>query len=272
MKKISLLSLFAIVFSAPCFAQQVDEEVVQDSQFESRMIIASDDGSGAMPQVAIMSSDGAGFGDMVFSTDVAGTFHGGAPDVFSLAQNRSVQKEIELVDDQLEQLKEINADFSKRMKEHMKSLQDDKGNFDISRAKELSESIKKINEEKQARMRDVFLPHQFERLRQISLQTQMKRSGETNMLANKEVVEALGLTDKQIKKLKEKAKELKSEMEEKVKRMKEEAREELFDELTSDQRKKLESLLGNDFELKTPSFRDRMQRIRNRQQEEKEDR
>jgi len=262
MKKYSLIAFLFCFWVSPAMGQQVDEEVVQEgTQVQSRMIIASDDGSGEIPQVTFMSSDGGGMGQL-FMSDVSTGFSMGAPDVFSLAQNGDVQKEIELVDDQLEQLKKINSDFSKRIQEKMAEMKDDKGNFDIAKARSLSAMMKELNEEKQAKMQDVFLPHQFERLRQISLQTQMRRSGETNMLANKEVVEALGLSDEQLKKLKEKAKELKAEMDEEIKQLKEKARKSLFKELTSDQRDKLKSMLGNDFELKQTNVLERIRKRR----------
>lgn len=261
MKRTALLAMCAVVFSLPVNAQQVDEEVVEEGGVQSRMIIASDDGSGEMPKIAIMSSGFDGTSEFVWG-DVEGM---PAPDIFSLAQNNGVQKEIELVDEQLDQLKQINEDFSKRIQDQMKAIRDDKGNFDIGRAKDLSEMIRNLNEEKNSRMQEVFLPHQFDRLKQISLQTHMKRSGESSMLTNQEVVEALGLTEKQQKKLKERAKELKAEMEKKIQELKEEAREELFEELTRDQRETLESLLGDDFELKSTSMRDRLKRVRGRQ-------
>ena len=262
MKKISLLSVLAIAFSVPCTAQQVDEEVVESAGVQSRMIIASDDSEGGFPQVAFMSSDGTGMGEMFFSTGMEGMSGMGAPDIFGLAQNRGVQKEIELVDEQVAQLKEINSDFSKRIQDQMKSLRNNDGNFDLAKAKGLSEMIQNLNKEKNARMQDVFLPHQFDRLRQISLQTQMKRSGESSMLSNKDVIEALGLTEEQQKNLKKKAKELKTELDAEVKKLKEKVRDELFEELTRDQRKKLTEMLGNDYELKTPNFRDRIRRRR----------
>ncbi len=256
-----LLVLFSMSLVLSARAQQVDEEVVEEAGVQSRMVIASDDGSGAMPQIAVMSMSADGVaGDFVWG----GSFEGmPAPDIFSLAQNNGVQKEIELVDEQLDQLKEINEEFSKRIQEQMKSMRAENGSFDIGRAKDLSEMIRKLNEEKNTRMQQVFLPHQFDRLRQISLQTQMRRSGETSMLSNQEVVEALGLTEEQTQNLKKKAKELKAEMEEKIKEMKDKAREELFEELTREQRDKLKSMLGNDFELKTPSMQERIQRVRN---------
>ena len=53
---------------------------------------------------------------------------------------------------------------------------------------------------------------------------------------------------------------------EKIARIKEEAKEELLDELTGEQRRKLEEMMGASFELKTPSLQDRIQRVRQRRQ------
>jgi hypothetical protein len=265
MNRNSLPGLVLLTLAIPAVAQQVEEEVLETPDVKRSMIIAADDGSGAMPRIAIMSSDGSGMNSFAWGMDVAGM---PAPDIFALAQNDGVQKEIELVDEQLGQLRQINEDFSARIQEQMESIRGQDGTFDMQRAKDLSELIRKLNEEKEARMREVFLPHQFDRLRQISLQTQMKRNGETSMLSNSEVVEALGLSDEQQKRLKKKAAELKTEMEQEIRKLKEKAREELFEELTRDQREKLKSMLGEDFEVKSAGPLDRLQRIRNRQRTE----
>lgn len=258
MNRYTLACVLGCALATSGFAQQVEEEASQSEVVQSRMIIASDEGTMETPKIEVMSLGMGGAAD-IFVGDMAGM---PAPDVFSLAQNRGVQKEIELVDEQLQQLKKINEDFSKRIQEQMQSIQDNKGNFDIKNAKKLAELIKQLGDEKNSKMEEVFLPHQLERLKQISIQTQMKRSGEQALFSNRDVIEALDLSKEQQDELKKKAKALKKEMEEKMKEWKEKAREELFDELTREQREKLKAMLGNDFDLKPTTLRERAMRAR----------
>lgn len=264
MKRYALAVVFGCILATSGFAQQEEEATPQSGVVQGRMIIASDDGTMETPKIEVMSL-GLGGGADFFVGDVAGM---PAPDVFSLAQNRGVQKEIELVDEQLEQLKKINEEFSKRIQEQMKTIQDNKGNFDIGNAKRLAELMKELGDEKNSKMEEVFLPHQLERLKQISIQTQMKRSGEQALFSNREVIDALDLSKEQQDELAKKAKELKKEMEEKIKEWKEKAREELFDELTREQREKLKTMLGNDFDLKPTTLRERAMRSRKRRERE----
>jgi len=262
MNRYALTIVFGCMLVTSGFAQEGQEATPPAGVVQGRMIIASDDGTMETPKIEVMSLGLDGATDF-FIGDAAGM---PAPDVFSLAQNRGVQKEIELVDDQLQQLKKINEEFSKRIQEQMQAIQDNKGNFDIGNAKRLAELIRELGEEKNAKMEEVFLPHQLERLKQISIQTQMKRSGEQALFSNREVIEALDLSEKQQEELTKKAKELKQEMEEKIKEWKEKAREELFDELTREQKEKLKTMLGNDFDLKPTTLRERAMRSRKRRE------
>lgn len=242
---------------APCHAQQEEEGAEVDFE-RSSVIIATDDGSGPMPEIEFMSLDANGPGNFVMGS----TTNMPAPSVFSLAQNRGVQKEIELVEEQLDQLQAINKEFSSRIQEQMELIQGSKGNFDIGNAKKFAELIKSLSDEKDARMEEVFLPHQLERLKQISRQTHMKNRGDQVIFSNQEVIDALGLSEEQQQKLKEKAKELKKEMEEEVRELKAKARDELLGELTRKQREKLKSMLGNDFEVKPTTLGERARMMR----------
>lgn len=257
MNRYFLTLLTALFLADPCQAQQ-GEESAELGGVQSSVIIASDDGSGQMPKIQVMSLDANGPGNFIRGN----ISNRSAPSVFSLAQNKGVQKEIELVEAQLDQLKAINQEFDARIQEQMESIRDNKGNFDIGNAKKLAELIKNLSQEKNARMEEVFLPHQLERLRQISRQTQMKNSGDEAVFSNQEVIDALDLSAEQQEKLAEKAKELKKEMEEKVRELKVKAREELLGELTQKQREKLKSMLGNDFDVKPTTLGERARMMR----------
>ncbi len=245
------------------FAAAQDQDQSQPRELsEQRMIIAASDEGDGVAEIQVFSSSGS---EGIFVGD--GMFP--APDVFSLANNQSVQQEIELVDEQLQQIRKINQEFSEKISEHVR-LGD--GNMNPDRGRELSLLIKELNEQKKAKMEGVLLPHQFDRLRQIALQTQLQRSGEAATLGSQQVASALGITDEQKQRIEQRASELKKDMDEKIARMKEQARETLLNELTREQREKLKAMMGESFQLKTPDFRDRINRFRKaRQQGEGQD-
>ena len=207
-----------------------------------------------MPQTFVMDTM-AGGGAMSFN-------FGGAVDKFSMLQNPSIQKEIELVDEQVQQIREIQREFGQKIKEQLK------GGISGEKAKNLGELIRKLKEEQKEKMNDVLLEHQQERLNQVSLQTQLRNSGTANALATANFKEALGLSDEQIEKLRKKATELKKDMEEKIKKMREEMKEELLGELSSSQRRKLTKMLGDKYEPKSEDWKfnlnDRIRRARER--------
>ena len=251
MSKIIMLSMLTLCLSVQGFAQESGELPPS----ESRMIIASGDGTAASPQVFYSYAMPADAMGTVVVGDRIG--FGGKPDVFSLAQNRGVQKEIELVDEQIQQIREINKDFGKRMQERIAEITS--GKMNAERSQQLRKLMREMHDEKKAKMESVLLPHQFDRLRQISLQTHKRRSGQAGLLGDSEVAEALGISDEQQERLKERAKELKEKLQADIKRLKKKSEEALLKELSRDQRKKLTELLGEEYEVKRPSYN----RIRN---------
>ena len=264
MKKsfVAILSMALISLSSNLIlAQETQEQAIIVSSIETsdsdgpagqQLRVFSTDS--AMPQTLFMDSFG---GNSSFSFGFGGT-----ADKFSMLQNPAIQKEIELVDEQVQQIRKIQKEFGKKIKDQLK------GGISGDKARNLGEMIKKLKEEQQEQIKEILLEHQRERLNQVSLQQTLRNSGTANALASKSFREELGLSDEQVKGLREKAAELKKEMEEKIKKMREEMKEELLGELSSSQRRKLKKMLGDKYEPDTDavkkSFREQMRRIRDR--------
>lgn len=174
-------------------------------------------------------------------------------DSFAMLNNPSVQKDLELVDDQVSRLAEINAEFSAKMQEQMGQLQDDQGRFNLGRAKELGELIRALKERQKEEIDNILLPHQQDRLKQVSTQMQMKSMGTARALSGK-LAKKLGITQEQKKRLQDRQKELQATMDKKMAELKANAKKELLKELTAEQRQKLKELTGDDFEMKTEDF------------------
>ena len=180
----------------------------------------------------------------------------GGGDSFAMLNNPSVQKDLELVDDQIQQIKDVNADFSARIQDQVSELRGDNGSFDIARAKELGELVRKLKEQQKTEIDNLLLPHQQERLQQVALQMQMKAMGTARALASK-LAEELDITDEQKDRLKQRQQELQEEMQKKISEMRENMQKELLQELTPQQRDKLQELTGADFEMKSVDFQRR---------------
>lgn len=211
-----------------------------------------------------------GPGLMTFSNSATGDFVMPAPDPWNMLSNPSVQKDLELVGDQLKKVQDLQSDFAAQMKAQIGDL--NKGGLSTDRLKDLPILMKQLREQQREQMEGMLLPHQIERLKQVALQTHMKQSGTAGALASKKVAEALGMTEEQIERLKEKSKEINEQLAQDMEELKEKAKDELLNELTSDQKSKLKELTGDKYEPQTKDWEDRFKNLRRpRRRIQKED-
>jgi Spy/CpxP family protein refolding chaperone len=87
---------------------------------------------------------------------------------------------------------------------------------------------------------EILLPHQAERLKQLSVQFQMR--GGSGLTSSEDVAEQLNITPEQRDKLREKARELEQELRKKL-------LADLLKELTPEQQAKYKELVGEPFEF-----------------------
>ncbi len=239
--------LVLLAATSTLIGQQTKGEPAGELKQNAIMIQAEDNGDGP-PQMQFMSlsSDGNSFmssGEMTmnFSTGIGA-------DPFQMLSNVGVQNELDLVGQQLEQYKELQANYGKRISAELDKMKSGKVSEDG--AKSLQKTIQEIEKQKKEDIEKLLLPSQRERLEQISLQQKLKNQGTAAALANDEIREKLGLSEKDVEKLKEKAKELNEKLQEKMQKLRAEMRTELLEGLSADQRAKLKELTGDDFEYK----------------------
>jgi len=185
-----------------------------------------------------------------------GGFFGGGGTI-GLIQQQDVQKEIELTDDQgaeLQTLAEsIRSEIGEEMQgmfQGMRELSDEERE---TRMTEIRARFEEIGKDAESRMQKVLLPHQFDRLKQIDLQSRLQRGGAA-ALSEGELAETLGLTETQRDELREKQEQVQKELDEKIGQLRVEARNQLLEVLTPEQRAKLEGMMGSDFALQEPQF------------------
>ena len=236
----------------------------QGGNFAAPIRLESIQISGAPADGAAWSFSTTGPGEMLNSVSF-----GGMTDFGSLLQNESVQKELDIVSDQVAKFRAAQqrrqAEIQKAMSGLLPSLGGDDGKKTNRSVKlmgsQIQEMVKKHKEETEKELRELLLDHQYDRLKQISRQVNLKRRGTLFALTNSPLKEDLGFTDKEIKKLKDRASEINRETEEKIAKIRAEAKEKLLSELSTGQRKKLKELTGKEFDYRPTDF---LSRIRKR--------
>ncbi len=269
-KRIFASSLTLFLMSGLATAQDED---VQSSGESVEMTVIGGDGLGGAPMIfttsesfdggesrtgmRIMSGSPGGFS---FMSGMGSDFTMPAPDPFGMLGNPSVQKDLELVGDQLKEVQDMQATFAQQMKDQLGDIT--KGGLSKDRLKELPALMEKLKAQQREKMESMLLPHQVERLKQVAFQTHMKQAGTAGALASKKVAEALGISEEQIKKMKKRSKEINERLAKDMAELKEKAKDELLNELTPDQRKKLTGLTGDKFVPQDNDWKESIERMR----------
>ncbi len=169
----------------------------------------------------------------------------GAPSSFGILNDSNVRRDLELLDEQFEEISRIRKDFSNQISKLKKEI---KQNPD--RAKDLSISIKKIRDKQKDEIKNVLLPHQQERLKQVQNQMQLENLGTSTALQQGEFAKELKITPEQKKELAELQKDLQKEIQEKLKQLKDKAKKKMLESLTPEQRLKFNQMTGDEFKRK----------------------
>ena len=165
-----------------------------------------------------------------------------------------VQADLELSDEQKSEITTLLDEVKQRRNELSKQLRE----FHASGAAPAELEAKRMQfvdrfeidkSEMQAKMMNVLLPHQQQRLRQTTTQLMIRETAKqqkipTGILAP-EIRELLDIDDEQANRIEKKAAKLQKELTEKIKKLQEEARSELMSELSAVQREKYQSLVGD---------------------------
>ena len=170
---------------------------------------------------------------------------GGGSSYTELLMRDEVREEIMLVDDQQEQLDELNRSFRDEMRSEFERMREE-GSRDWGKIREFMTA-------KQAEMKEevnsILLPHQVDRLKQLSVQSRINRSGAQGALESDEVKDALGLSDEQLEEIREVAAETQAELQKKIAELQKEARKKILGVLTPEQQRTWEELTGEEFKF-----------------------
>jgi Spy/CpxP family protein refolding chaperone len=196
----------------------------------------------------LLAQPGGGPGG--FRGGPGGLFGGGG--MLGLLQQQEVQGEIELNDDQADELRTLGDALRDQIRDEMQGafqgMRDLSDEERQSRFEEIRSRVDGILKNAEGRVQEVLLPHQFERLKQIDLQARIQRGGAA-ALTEGELAETLGLTEAQREHLRERSEQVEQEMQAKIRQLRLDARNQLMDVLTAEQRARLESMMGQQFDV-----------------------
>jgi len=173
-----------------------------------------------------------------------GGFGGGG--ATELLRDDKVKAELNIVPDQEKQLEEVATKIRESARDFFGGLRD---LSDEERRAKFTEFRDKSTKEVEA----VLLPQQRERLKQLMVQSSAQFSRSPGGI-NDTLAAELKITDDQKAALAKKAEEVQAELNKKLTKIRDEARTEILSVLTSEQRAKLDKLMGPKFEFSPPQF------------------
>lgn len=200
-----------------------------------------------------------------------GPGRGGGDPTFWLLGMAEVQKELELMDDQIAKLKAVDDDYRQKRQKESTSFRDLPRDQQQAKFAEIQEKQKAWREEALKKVQEILLPPQYDRLHEISIQVRG-----VSALNDPKVQEELGLSEEQKTKIKEVRDKADSQMRsmfegmrdltqeqrrakfmegrEKMLSMRKEIEEQTVQVLTAEQRGKFEQMKGKKIEIQMPQF------------------
>jgi len=165
--------------------------------------------------------------------------------MIDLLADKRVRAELDIVDFQYDELKRINRAVQERIAKQLRSL-------DLNHPKDYASTVREITRSVQDRHKGVLLPHQLDRLRQLSVQNQIRRRSIADVLTTDPLATKLKITDQQKQALKQAEREIEEELARQIEALRKQSRNKLLSHLTQTQRNKLEKIIGDDFQFSQP--------------------
>jgi len=176
-----------------------------------------------------------------------GGFGGG--NLSDVLRREDVRKELELLDDQVEQLQKLAESRGERMRELFGGLRDVPQD---QRREKMQEILQKAQQELETEIGKILLPHQLKRAKQLA--TQLRLRGGTRAMLGDQMAQDLGLTEDQKEKLRAKSDQLEEELRKKLAEFRTQAQDDLLKLLTPAQQAKWKDMVGDPFEFQRQEF------------------
>lgn len=197
--------------------------------------------------------------------------------LFNLLGNESIRNELRLTDGQYGGVQKIMKASQERMSKLIRTrmVARESGQSVQIGGSEFQEMMEENRAQAEEAIEEILLPEQMDRIRQLAYQVEISRTGIGEALVTGRLGKEIGVYEDQKQELSERAAKIEAEAKLAILAIKAQARAKLFKELTPEQRKKAEDLLGDYFEYEEPSLGQQLSRslkqIRGSRDEKTED-
>jgi Spy/CpxP family protein refolding chaperone len=179
-----------------------------------------------------------------------GGFGGGG--LTGVLMREDAQKELEMVQDQVDEVRKLLEGRRERMGEMFSGLRDIEDREE--RGRKFREIMQKAQAEIEKEVGKVLLPHQLKRAKQLAFQLSLRGGAGRALTGGGSLAEELGITEAQQEKLRAANEKLQDELRQKIAKLQSEAQEELLKVLTPKQQAKFKDLVGEPFEFQRMQF------------------
>ena len=194
-----------------------------------------------------------GRGGFNFRGGFGGFGGGGSP--LDLLARKDVQKELDLLEDQIKEGEELRSKRQDMIREAFTGgrgqgggRRERGGGGGADRFARLRETMEKVTKEINEELDEILLPHQKKRLDQLALQRQLRgASGSARALSRGDLAEKLNISEDQGEKLTETARKIDAETQKQIAQLQIKARNKLLAALKPSQKEKVEEMLGKAF-------------------------
>ena len=168
--------------------------------------------------------------------------YGISSSTLGVLSNSKVRNEIEMVDGQYDDLKNLSSEIQRRAAKQLREL-------DFSDRDQLVKQIRSISEAAREEMNAVLLPHQLTRLKQIRMQSRLRHQSLVDLLTSNPIKADLEISDDQAESLRKAEKEIEAELQREIAKLREKARDRLLSKLSRDQKAEVEAMFGEAFDF-----------------------
>ncbi len=207
-----------------------------------------------LSSAAAMAQPGGGRGGRTGGGFGGGGFGGfGGGGVLDIAMREDVQEHLELLPDQVDDLKKLAEAERESQRERMRGLfgglDRNASEADRNAAREkIQQVLRSAAAETQAKVDEVLLPHQAKRLSQLAMQRRL-RGGVSGAFSSDELTTQLGISSAQREQLQAKAAGAEEKLRQQVAQLRAEMQDELLKSLSPAQQAKYRDLVGEPFEF-----------------------
>lgn len=197
------------------------------------------DESGARPTFKL------DLGSEAFGVRIAENSEPSPAPLVNLMNHPSIKKELELTDEQKAAVSKIRNEGRAALKQAAKEIP--LGQSSEEGARQISEKLKEISASQDEMLISILLPHQYQRLQQISFQALEKEYGLIAVLKTSRGKKEFDISDQQMSDLKEQEAKIKEKLAKDIEILKAKARRDLLSKLKPSQRAKYEKMHGDAF-------------------------